>query len=61
MSSRPELRVATERVLNAEAEKGKCALWRGLNHSIKLSWHRRGRWSDLQTLPAEQATMGTRK
>ena len=46
-----ELRVATERVLNAEAEKD--ALYGEAYHSMKAFVASSGRWSDLQTLPAE--------
>ena len=45
------LRVATERVLNAEAEKD--ALYGEAYHSMKAFVASSGRWSDLQTLPAE--------
>lgn len=46
-----ELRTATERVLNAEAEKD--ALYGEAYHSMKAFVASSGRWTTLQTLPAE--------
>ena len=46
-----ELRVATERVLNEEAEKD--ALYGEAYHSMKAFVASSGRWTELQTLPAE--------
>ncbi len=46
-----ELRIATERVLSAEAEKD--ALYGEAYHSMKDFVASSGRWTGLQTLPAE--------